>query len=224
MSEKLTERQAIERIWGFMRMGQEPRPAEVVLVLGSYDTRIAERGAEIFKQGLAARVTISGGGHVGGLTGHWEKSEAETFADVMEAHDVPRDTMWLDTRAENTGENAKFTGELWAHHGFDPKSVIAVTKPYMERRAYATLKKWWPQREVMMASPEVDFDAWVAKAGVSAKTVIDAMVGDLWRLREYPKQGFQIEMEIPDEVWTAYEWLTQRGYGRPERSGPKTRP
>lgn len=38
------------------------------------------------------------------------------------------------------------------------------------------------------------------------------MVGDLQRIKEYPKQGFQIEQEIPDEVWRAYEELVKLGY------------
>ena len=38
------------------------------------------------------------------------------------------------------------------------------------------------------------------------------MVGDVQRIKEYPAKGFQIEQEIPDEVWTAYEELVQEGY------------
>jgi hypothetical protein len=38
------------------------------------------------------------------------------------------------------------------------------------------------------------------------------MVGDLQRVKEYAKQGFQIPQEIPGNVWKAYEELVRRGY------------
>jgi len=40
------------------------------------------------------------------------------------------------------------------------------------------------------------------------------MVGDLQRIREYPRMGFQIEQEIPAEVRAAYEALVAAGYDR----------
>ena len=38
------------------------------------------------------------------------------------------------------------------------------------------------------------------------------LVGDLQRIKEYPKKGFQIEQEISPEVWEAYEYLVGLGY------------
>jgi hypothetical protein len=40
------------------------------------------------------------------------------------------------------------------------------------------------------------------------------MVGDLQRIRIYPSRGFQIEQEIPDDVWQAFEKLVELGYDR----------
>jgi len=38
------------------------------------------------------------------------------------------------------------------------------------------------------------------------------MVGDLQRIKEYPKLGFQIEQDIPNVVWDAWESLTKLGF------------
>jgi hypothetical protein len=38
------------------------------------------------------------------------------------------------------------------------------------------------------------------------------LVGVLQRIKEYPKLGFQIEQDMPDEVWEAYEYLVAQGY------------
>ena len=38
------------------------------------------------------------------------------------------------------------------------------------------------------------------------------MMGDLQRIKEYPAKGFQIEQEIPEDVWESYERLTHSGF------------
>ena len=38
------------------------------------------------------------------------------------------------------------------------------------------------------------------------------MVGDLQRLRVYAEKGFQAPVEVPDEIWAAYERLVAAGY------------
>lgn len=40
------------------------------------------------------------------------------------------------------------------------------------------------------------------------------MVGDLQRIREYPKLGFQIEQNIPKSVWQAFEKMVGWGYSK----------
>lgn len=40
------------------------------------------------------------------------------------------------------------------------------------------------------------------------------MVGDLLRIKEYQKRGFQIEQEIPKEVWDAGQRLVQMGFDK----------
>lgn len=40
------------------------------------------------------------------------------------------------------------------------------------------------------------------------------MVGDLIRIKEYPKLGFQIEQDIPDNVWEAGKELIKYGFNK----------
>ena len=49
---------------------------------------------------------------------------------------------------------------------------------------------------------------------LSPDDVVGIMVGDLQRIREYPAKGFQIDQEIPEDVWRAYEELVRAGYDR----------
>jgi hypothetical protein len=47
---------------------------------------------------------------------------------------------------------------------------------------------------------------------IPMERVIQIMTGDLQRIREYPAKGFQIEQEIPQDVWSAWERLVELGF------------
>jgi uncharacterized SAM-binding protein YcdF (DUF218 family) len=101
--------------------------------------------------------------------------------------------------------------------GLDLHTFIVVQKPYMERRAYATFRKVWPEADVVVTSPRASLDEYLARyshESFSAADVISIMVGDLQRIRLYPEKGFQIPQEIPDDVWAAYTALVDAGYNR----------
>lgn len=40
------------------------------------------------------------------------------------------------------------------------------------------------------------------------------MVADLIKIKEYPKLGFQIEQNMPEEVWNAGQELIKLGYNK----------
>ncbi len=76
----------------------------------------------------------------------------------------------------------------------------------MERRAYATFMKQWPERgvRVVVTSPQIPFEHY-PNDEITAERLIHIMVGDLQRMKTYAERGFQIAQEIPEHVWRAYE-------------------
>lgn len=85
----------------------------------------------------------------------------------------------------------------------------------MRRRAYATFMKQWPEEQkplIQCSAINVSFDDYCNSQEYPFDYVVNIMVGDLQRIREYPKLGFQIEQDIPTEVWAAWEELVRRGY------------
>lgn len=209
-------RALVGTIWGYHRLNHELSKADVLLVLCSHDTAVARRGAELFLQGWAPVLVFSGG--LGSITRRlWHEPEAKRFARIAIAMGVPRDRITVETRSTNTGENILFTRQLLASRHIDPEAFILVQKPYMERRAYATFRKLWPEKAVLVTSPQASLDEYLERYSndaLSADEVISIMVGDLQRIREYPKRGFQIPQEIPPDVWDAYEQLVRAGYDR----------
>ncbi|HEX7332331.1 MAG TPA: YdcF family protein [Pyrinomonadaceae bacterium] len=205
-----------EKIWDYHLLKHQVAKADAILVLCSHDERVAERGAQLFLEGWAPLIIFSGG--QGAITRSlWSEPEAERFARIAISLGVPRENVLIEAHSTNTGENIAFTRRLLADNGLSPHSFIIVQKPYMERRSYATFRKLWPEKDLIVTSPQVSFQNYLAEyanRSLSAADVVSIMVGDLQRIKLYPALGFQIEQEIPSEVWQAFELLVHAGYDK----------
>ncbi|MGZ8538250.1 MAG: YdcF family protein [Flavisolibacter sp.] len=186
--------------------------SDCIFVLGSHDTRVADKAAELFHEGWAPLLIMSGG--LGRLTKEmWTETEADLFAGIAMEKGIPKEAILIENRSTNTGENILFTKELLKNKNLDPQSFIVVQKPYMERRSFATFKKHLPDRKLLVTSPQIDFENYPTE-DLSMEKVINIMVGDLQRIRLYAEKGFQIPQEIPGDVWEAYERLIQMGFDK----------
>ncbi|MFA6410347.1 MAG: YdcF family protein [Candidatus Buchananbacteria bacterium] len=210
---------AAKKIWDYHHLNHKLEKADCILVLGSNDLRVAKRGAQLFLEGFAPYIVFSGTGfgHKNDLLStswsKWQKSEAEVFAEAAEKLGVPKAKIIIEKESQNTGQNIINSKKLLASLGLNPKKIILVQKPYMERRAYATFKNFWPKAKVIVTSPQLSFEKYPNKE-ISKDKLINIMVGDLQRIKIYPEKGFQIPQEIPDDVWQAYEKLIAAGYDK----------
>jgi uncharacterized SAM-binding protein YcdF (DUF218 family) len=205
-----------EILWDYHLMKHPIAKADAILVLCSHDERVAERSVELFREGWAPLIIFSGGR--GAITkALWDEPEAERFARIAMNLSVPPESILTETNSTNTGENIKFTKRLLAERGLELQQFILVQKPYMERRAFATFRKFWPEKEVRVTSPQVSFREYLSEytnRSLSPDDVVSIMAGDLQRIKLYPARGFQIPQDIPDEVWQAFEQLVRAGYDK----------
>lgn len=199
-----------QQLWDYHHVNQNLQKSDCILVLGSHDLRVAERGAELYLQGWAPLLIMSGG--LGRLTQEmWSEPEADKFAKIALEMGVPEGAILIENKSTNTGENILFTQQLLQKENLAPERFIVVQKPYMERRSFATFKKHWPEKELIVTSPQLSMQAYPT-AEITLEEVIHIMVGDLQRIKVYPEKGFQIEQEIPKEVWEAFEKLVSLGF------------
>jgi uncharacterized SAM-binding protein YcdF (DUF218 family) len=199
-------------LWNYHQLHHTLEPVDCILVLGNLDTRTAERGADVYLQGYAPIIIFSGG--LGKLTKDmWAETEAELFANIALDRGVPREAIFIENKSTNTGENILFTQQLLQEKNLHPDSFIVVQKPYMERRSYATFRKHWPDKKLLVTSPPLSFEEYPTN-DISLEKLINMMVGDLQRMKLYPEKGFQIYQEIPGEVWDAYEELVKMGFDK----------
>ena len=197
-------------VWDYHHMNHTMKKADCILVLGSHDTRVADRGAELYLQGLAPLLIFSGG--LGRLTSDiWKETEADKFAAISLKMGVPANAILIENKSTNTGENILFTRQLLQQKNLNPQSFIGVQKPYMERRSYATFKKVWPEKDIIVTSPQISFNDYPT-VDLPLEKIIHIMVGDLQRIRLYAELNFQIAQEIPEDVWYAYEQLVKAGF------------
>jgi len=198
------------RIWDYHHLHHDLEEAGAIIALGSHDLRVAERAADVYLAGWAPILVCTG--YLGSLTrGVWQQPEAALFTEVAVDRGVPRDKILVEDRATHTGENVAFSRRLLAERGIPVTRVIAVQKPYMERRTWATFRKVWPEIDVRVTSPQISF-ANYPNSEISRDDVIHIMVGDLQRVMIYGRKGYQIPQDVPDDVLDAYHRLVARGY------------
>ena len=201
-----------QKVWDYHHLNHRLEKSDAILVMGSHDLRVAERGARLFLEHWAPLLIFSGG--LGNLTrGVWNQPEADRFAEIAVRMGVPREEILIENRSTNTGENIQFTKDLLAKLHLAPQKLILVHKPYMERRAFATFRKVWPEKQALVTSPQISFEDYPSQE-ISKREAIGIMVGDLQRIRLYSARGFQIPQEVPSEVWAAGQKLIQLGYSQ----------
>lgn len=205
-----------QELWDYLKLNQQIEKSDAILVLCSHDKRVAERAAQLFLDDWAPLLIFSGG--LGSITRtFWTEPEADQFAAIAIRMGVPEEKILIENRSSNTGENFRFTRKLLVEKGIDPQKFIVVQKPYMERRSFATFRKMWPGKDVIVTSPQVAFDEYLesyANQELSVDDVVSIMVGDLQRIKVYAEKDFQIRQDIPPDVWSAYEELVRSGYDR----------
>ncbi|MGO1048694.1 YdcF family protein [Crossiella sp. CA198] len=204
------DRRDIELLWDFHLLDSGSVTADLLLVLGSHDLRVAEHAAGLYLDRAAPLAVVTGGaGKVTG--GQWRETEAVRYARTMRARGVPADRILLEENSTNTGDNFDYSRKLVAGHGLSPASGIIVCKPYMARRALATAAVRWPELHWSARPPRGAVWAYPT-AETPLDRMINLMVGDLQRLRVYAARGFQAPVEIPEPVWQAYERLAAGGF------------
>ncbi len=200
-------------LWDFLRIKQELSAADIILVLGGHDPSVGPHAASLFRRELSPLIVVSGGPtHVPPSSdGRVASTEAEAIASYLADEGVPTSAVLLEKRATNTSENFWFTADLLKDANISLASAILVTKPYQERRALATGKRRWPDVQLEVSGPEVEFDEYL-HGPIPESRVFSMMAGEVQRIAKYSAEGFLDPQDIPEKVRDACDRLLQAGY------------
>ena len=200
----------VETLWDYHDMRHELHPCDVGIGLGSHDLGVAVVAVDLFDRGMFPRIVFTGA-NAPTTIDRFPRGEAVHYREYALEHGVPAEVVLIETQARNTAENLTLARSLLAEHGVEPCSVLLMSRPYQQRRAFATCRKVWPEVEVLCASRPLSLDDYVASIG-DVKRVVDMLVGDTQRIEEYARRGFAIAQEVPADVRVAYQRLVQAGF------------
>ncbi|QTA34066.1 YdcF family protein [Streptomyces sp. CA-256286] len=197
-------------LWDYHQMHHELRPCSVAIGLGSHDLGVADAAAGLYKRGMAPLIVFTGATSAT-TREHMPRGEAVHYRERALELGIPPSAVLVEPSARNTGENIRFSKALLEQAGVDVASVLLVSKPYEERRAYATARKLWSDVEILSASTPMDLDEYIKSVG-DAHLVISMLVGTLERLVTYPLKGFMISQTVPGWAIESYERLKCAGF------------
>ncbi|MGW4913139.1 YdcF family protein [Streptomyces sp. NPDC004270] len=197
-------------LWDYHQMGHALRPCSVAIGLGSHDLGVADTAVGLYKRGLVPLLLFTGATSPTSKT-RMPRGEAIHYRERALDLGVPGSAVLVEPNARNTGENIRFSRQVLEEAKVEVSSVLLVSKPYEERRAYATACQLWPGVEFVSASTPMTFEEYLESIQ-DVRLVIDMLVGALQRLLIYPQQGFMISQTVPSDVLDAYERLCCEGF------------
>jgi hypothetical protein len=202
-----------EDLWDYLRLGQEVRTAQCVLVFGGHDLGVAHRAVELYRAGGAPLILVSGGATKVARESGFD-AEADAIVDILRACDVPQDNILTERLATNTSENFWFSAEVLRDQKLDFDRFLIVQKPYCERRTMATARRRWPEREVRITSQVVTFEAYCA-GDIHVSRILSMLVGEILRLQRYADCGLiEIDEPVPGELLAAARRLHESGFDK----------
>jgi uncharacterized SAM-binding protein YcdF (DUF218 family) len=197
-------------LWDYHQLHHEPRNTDIAIGLGSHDIGVAEHTADLYHQGRFPLIVFTGA-NAPTTVEVFPRGEAVHYADRAEQLGVPDEAIIIEPNARNTGENFTLTRQLLDGEGIHPGSATIITRPYQQRRAYATCNKLWPDLDVVCSSRPQSLPDYIASIGDEDK-VLNMLVGDTQRIWVHADQGFAAPQEVPAVVLDAYGRLVGARY------------
>jgi uncharacterized SAM-binding protein YcdF (DUF218 family) len=208
-------------IWNFMDNSSEVKKSDLIWVMCSYNIELAEYAVELYNNGFAKKILFSGA--FGKGTSHYfSEPEARVFAARAMELGIPKESIYIDDMATNTGESIIFGYNNISKFKNKVTDIILVQKPYKLRATYNSILKQYPNIQndnLIPTTPQVFMDIYL-ESHDEDKT-INSMVGELYKVIEYPKSSLMVDQIIPEDVMTAYNYLLSKGYNK---DVPKKKP
>ena len=169
----------------FIFVEDKPEKADIIFVPGNGFPEMAERAAQLYKEGFAPYILPSGRysitlGKFAGVQSKREKyngsyeTEWEFLQDVLKKNGVPEDAILKEDQATFTYENAIYSRQVTDLKKMEIKTAILCCKTYHARRCLMYYQLLYPETKFLIcpACPDgITRENWrKTEAGVEAVT------------------------------------------------------
>jgi uncharacterized SAM-binding protein YcdF (DUF218 family) len=124
----------------------------IVAISGGNTTDRAEQAIKLYEEGWGEQIVFSGA-----ALDPLSPSNAEVMREFAERTGIPQEVIQIEEEARTTAENAVKSEEIVEEQNFE--SIILVTSPYHQRRAYMEFRESLGPDVVIINYP-VESDNW----------------------------------------------------------------
>ncbi len=199
-----------KNIWDFLKINQDLTKSDLILVLGNSDIRTVDKAVELYKKNYANKIIITGG--LGRISSNlFDKPEAVVFKNIAVQKGVKDLDIKIESNSTNTFDNFRFTKKMIDESKVSVKSIIIVTKPYMEKRAYLMAKEIFHNTNLTVTSPDIEFSNYPNQI-LTKEFVINMLVGEIQRMIIYASHSEIEKVNMPKDILQNYNYLIEKGY------------
>ncbi|MFC4736566.1 YdcF family protein [Bacillus daqingensis] len=126
-------------ITDFIYADHPPEEADMIVIPGSDHLPLARKAAELYHNGFAARILVTGG-----QPAHMQESEWSFLSRELRQLGVPDDALIKEDKALNTFENAVFAKEAADEKGIPYRRLLIPAKASHARRVLLTFQARFP--------------------------------------------------------------------------------
>lgn len=226
------------------KSSSQKEEASLVILAGNCLPILADKAAGLYQNNQVKKIFLVGGiGHATaklhrnfekqGITFDSTLSESEMCFQYLKAkYRLPDEAFLLETVSTNSGENARNALEMMRREGELPRRILLMNDPTLQRRTKATFEKVWSTEKVQFINyvpfvpqvvaigKEIHFTQPELNGQWSKEYFYALVLGEMVRLKDDengygPKgKGYLNHVEIPEEVWVAYQRIASQVSGK----------
>ncbi len=205
--------EASKKLFEYLYLLETAQQADAIIGFGHFDLKIPERCAQLYKDGFAKQIILTGG--IGAGTADLGMPEANVFKEYIIQNDpqIPETSLITENKSTNTGENLRFTiailkenyPAIWEKIEFG--KVLIVANPFRQRRVYLTARKILPNTEFINCPPPTSFEAEYELFNSKGQDLAAQIPGEVKRIMEYPANDWIVNEPLPTVIKETYEQL-----------------
>lgn len=125
-------------VYDYLAEEDIPQPAELIFVFGAKTPARIEKAIELYHQGLAPKIMLSGGSPFYAKS---HISEAEQYLAIALSNGVKSEDIIIETTSVTIPDNVGTSLKQLESTGQKVKSFILINSPYSQRRGWCVFKK-----------------------------------------------------------------------------------